>query len=71
MRHFLQTLEKYAVPPAFFAVEVLEGKCEADALYALKLHLEELHAAGVRILLDDFGEGCTSFDDLQNYPVCP
>ena len=38
-------------------------------LYALKLHLEELHAAGVRILLDDFGEGYTSFDDLQNYPV--
>ena len=67
--HFLQTLEKYAVPPAFFAVEVLEGKCEADVLYTLKLHLEELHAAGVRILLDDFGEGYTSFDDLQNYPV--
>ena len=67
--HLLETLKKYEVSPAFFAVEVLEGKCDDAVLYALKLHLEELHAAGVRILLDDFGEGYTSFDDLQNYPV--
>ena len=35
----------------------------------VKHNITRLKQMGFPLLLDDFGEGFTSFDDLQNYPV--
>lgn len=61
---------KYDVPATFIAVEVLEDsdgeKFDAESA---KKNLNALMRRGIMVLLDDFGEGYTSFDDLQNLPV--
>lgn len=66
----LQKIEQYDLPPKCLAVEVLEDKsdefCDTNVL---RENLEKLRQQNITVLLDDFGEGYTSFDDLQNYPI--
>lgn len=68
--NLLGITEKYAVKKSLIAIEVLEDKSdyEHDADNIGK-NLRTLKNAGLTILLDDFGDGYSSFDDLKNYPV--
>ncbi len=66
----LKTLEKYGVAKSFVAVELLENIGENKYnTENIQKNLAQLKNAGIAILLDDFGDGYSSFDDLKNYPV--
>lgn len=63
-------LQRYSVKPSLIAVEVLEDKCDYDGdADNIAKNLKKLKGAGLCILLDDFGDGYSSFDDLKNFPV--
>lgn len=67
---FTEISSRYNVPPTFLAVEVIEDKeTENFDTESAKKNLNALVRRGIMVFLDDFGEGYTSFDDLQNYPV--
>lgn len=62
--------EKYQIARSFLAIEVLEDQRGSRVqIEQVKRNITRLKQMGFPLLLDDFGEGFTSFDDLQNYPV--
>ena len=64
----LSIVEKYDIGKNNLIFELTES---ADAENRQKLYenLQEIRKQGIRILLDDFGEGFTSFYDLQELPA--
>ncbi|MCU1715544.1 putative bifunctional diguanylate cyclase/phosphodiesterase [Pseudomonas sp. 5P_3.1_Bac2] len=66
---FLQRIAAHGIAAHWVELEVTEHMLEArGADYVLRaLHL--LKARGVRITLDDFGSGHSSFNRLRDYPV--
>ena len=63
-------VEKYGLNFSCLAVEILEDKnITGDARQQMIDNLSELKGKGISILLDDFGSGYTSFDDLQNLDI--
>lgn len=60
-------LEKYGVKYSTVAIEVLEDK-EITGVSKERIvsNLKMLKVLGIKTLLDDFGRGFTSFDDLQS-----
>ena len=64
------TVEKYGLKYSCIAIEILEDRDLAN--YEKELISEKLFALkekGVKILLDDFGGGYTSFGDLASFDV--
>ncbi len=61
------TLKRTAIEPARVVLEITEGVLMENPEEA-KRRLEELRALGVRIALDDFGSGYSSFAYLQRFP---
>lgn len=67
---FISVLDKYSLPYSYIAIEVLEDRNENKAFSAMmKSNLIKLREKGIRILLDDFGEGYTSLSDLHECPA--
>lgn len=60
--------DRYGVPHGTLAVEITEQIAE-NGVACLLDNLNRLKAAGFRIILDDFGSGVTSFNDLMRYPL--
>jgi diguanylate cyclase (GGDEF)-like protein/PAS domain S-box-containing protein len=65
----LENMRRFGIPPQLVEIEVTEhmllkrgAEFVADALRVLKSH-------GVRVSLDDFGTGHSSFVHLRDYPV--
>ena len=66
----INTAWKYGLPFSCIAVEVLEDrKVTGKARERLEDNLTALKEKGISILLDDFGSGYTTFDDLQSLDV--
>lgn len=66
----LAIINGYGVDKTFISVEVLEDK--SDGLFELdtvKENMQMIKDAGISVLLDDFGDGYSSFDDLKNFPA--
>ncbi len=61
-------LESYALPPRFLELEVTESAIMTDAIHA-QFILEKLREIGMRIAIDDFGVGYSSFSYLKNLTV--
>ena len=63
-----QILERYEFPREALILELTESEVSnsSDILHENILHMKEL---GVRIAIDDFGSGYSSFEDLQKYPI--
>lgn len=62
--------ERYGIKYSTLAIEVLEDKEVTDeAKKQIIDNLFELRKKGMSVLLDDFGSGYTSFDDLQSLPI--
>lgn len=61
-------LARFQFPREFLVFEMTESVPSGDDAQVLQT-MAGLKALGVRIALDDFGEGFTSFYDLQEYPV--
>jgi diguanylate cyclase (GGDEF)-like protein len=64
----LQRLNAHDIAPTRLTLEVTETSFASDPARATVL-LEELAAAGVRVSLDDFGQGYTSLGSLGHLPV--
>lgn len=60
--------DSFGVPHSALAVEITEQVAETGVLNLLD-NLNRLKAAGFRIVLDDFGSGVTSINDLIHYPL--
>ncbi len=64
----LNRLANHRVKASQLVLEITETSFATDPVRATVL-LEELHAAGVRVSLDDFGQGYTSLGSLGHLPV--
>jgi EAL domain-containing protein (putative c-di-GMP-specific phosphodiesterase class I) len=64
----LNRLAAHRVKASQLVLEITETSFAADPMRATAL-LEELNAAGVRVSLDDFGQGYTSLGSLGHLPV--
>jgi len=64
----LGALEASSIPPSQLKVEVTETAIVANPELGRRF-LDQLHQAGVRISLDDFGQGATSLLSLANLPL--
>ena len=66
----LKKIREYGIDSSFISVELLEDN--GDCVYStetVKNNLSQLKAGGISVLLDDFGDGSTLFDDLKNYSI--
>lgn len=61
-------MDAYDFPKELLIFELTES-ISANHLLRIRSNMAELKQYGVSIVLDDFGEGFTSFSDLQQYPV--
>ena len=61
-------IEKYHFRRSCLIFELTEGLSVRNSVLIRK-NVDELRSYGVRFALDDFGEGFTSFFDLQEYPT--
>ncbi len=61
-------LAESSVPPQRLMLEITEGVLIDNPEEMLK-RIEDLHALGVRIALDDFGSGYSSLGYLQRFPL--
>jgi len=64
----MEIMEDYRFPRELLIFELTESS-SAKHSSQIRENMQALKAYGVRIALDDFGEGFTSFADLQQYPV--
>lgn len=64
----LNRLATHCINPARLVLEITETSIAADPIRAAVL-LEELDASGVKVSLDDFGQGYTSLGSLGHLPV--
>lgn len=64
----IQIADRYGVPHHKLGLEITEREKEANAGQMIE-NLNQLKAAGFRIILDDFGNGVTSVNDLMQYPL--
>ena len=62
------TLAESAVPPSRLMLEITEGVL-IDNPEEMIERIEDLHALGVRIALDDFGSGYSNLGYLQRFPL--
>ena len=63
-----QIIGAFSFPRELLIFELTESVCTED-LAAIRSNMLALKEYGIRIALDDFGEGFTSFSDLQECPV--
>lgn len=64
----LAALKLWDVPPASVVLEVTENAVMDDPERSVKA-MAQLHAAGLRIAIDDFGIGQSSFAYLRQFPA--
>ncbi len=63
-----QVLEETGLEPEFLGLEVTESVAMQDVERTLEI-LKTFASMGVRISIDDFGSGYSSFDHLKRFPV--
>ena len=63
-----EIIDAYSFPHSLLIFELTES-VSSKSLAAIQSNMQALKRYGVRIALDDFGHGFTSFSDLQEYPV--
>ncbi|MFA6265833.1 MAG: GGDEF domain-containing phosphodiesterase [Pseudolabrys sp.] len=61
-------LEDSGVPPSRLMLEITEGVL-IDNPEEMVRRIEDLHALGVRVALDDFGSGYSNLSYLQRFPL--
>lgn len=63
-----QALSRHDVPPSCLVLEITESVIMTDPQAARQV-MADLHAAGVRLHIDDFGTGQSSLNALRAFPV--
>lgn len=70
VKNITNIVEKYNLSYSSLAVEILEDKAvDGDAREQLTQNLVDLKEKGILVLLDDFGNGYTTFGDLNNFGI--
>lgn len=64
----IRIADKHGVPHEKVGLEITERERETSAQQLME-NLQQLKAAGFIIMLDDYGSGVTSVDDLKKYPL--
>ena len=64
----LSIIEKYDFPMSMIAFEITESDM-AKNVVQVNANATDLKQLGIKIMLDDFGEGFASFYDLHEYPI--
>ncbi len=60
----------YGIDRTFIAIEVLEDESGGSFnTENIRENMKIIKEAGMTVLLDDFGDGYSSFDDLKNFPA--
>ena len=67
-QQFLDILSKNRISPEFIEVEITENAIIEDKQTVVR-NLDNLSNGGVRISLDDFGKGFSSFDHIRSLPI--
>ena len=68
--NLLEVIQAYELDHSCIAVEILEDtSLTAEEKDTMVRNLNTLKQQGVRILLDDFGNGYTSFNDLTDFAI--
>jgi len=68
VRLIRRLLERHAVPPEAFVIEITESLAMQNPEASLHV-LRELHHLGVKLAIDDFGTGYSSLSYLRNFPI--
>ncbi len=63
-----ETLRETKLPPEYLELEVTESALAID-FEAVRQHVQQLRALGIRIAIDDFGTGYSSFGRLRDLEV--
>ena len=61
-------IKNYQIPTKYIEIEITES-AYVDYEAQIMTFLEKCHAAGIRILMDDFGSGVSSFNSLKNINI--
>ncbi len=64
----MQIADSYGIPHSKLGVEITEREQKTDEQQLIK-NLNLLRESGFRIILDDYGNGVTSMNDLMQYPL--
>lgn len=64
----LTTIEANKIAPNFLELEITESSTANNYFYVMSV-LKRLKESNVRILMDDFGTGFSSFGNLKKYPI--
>lgn len=67
LQRLLGTVHRYGVPPQLIVLEITESAALDNAGALIKV-TRELHAAGFRVSMDDFGSGYSSLNLLDSIP---
>ena len=67
-RDLIAIADSFSIPHSLLGIEITEQVPERGVVH-LQNNLNQLRAAGFRIILDDFGSGVTSLNDLMYYPL--
>ena len=68
--NIINIIKEYGIDCSCMAIEVLEDKSlNAEERAEVIKNLNRLAKEGILILLDDFGKGCTGFDDLKDFNI--
>ena len=68
LTHVLETLQRHHLAPDRLTLEITEGVLMRRPEVALRL-MREMHLAGLRLHIDDFGAGYSSLETLHRFPV--
>lgn len=63
-----QYLSRYRLPGGCLELEITENLPLTDLQYVIK-NIELARKLGIRVVLDDFGKGCTSISALTELPI--
>jgi diguanylate cyclase (GGDEF)-like protein/PAS domain S-box-containing protein len=63
-----ESLQRHALPADALEIEIAEPVAMADTALTLTI-MKELHALGIRLVLDDFGTGFSSIEFLRRFPL--
>jgi EAL domain-containing protein (putative c-di-GMP-specific phosphodiesterase class I) len=69
MRHVLATVESFGLNPDRLMIEITESAMMVDSRTSMEPVLDELHARGLRLAIDDFGSGHSSLSRLNQMRV--
>jgi len=68
-RKLQSLLATYGIKPELFEVEITESALSVEGFDAIEKWAQDVADIGVKIAIDDFGEGFTSLQFVKNMPV--